>query len=240
MKTSELRVFHFAAYITKLPDGEKLIGDEWDAMKMVKAIKGDPVNGWATIPLTNGRTFRLEESTRDGVFDAIAEHAIAKARHLMPTPTVWAFVPVPSSKSTPGSDCSSTPTHRLARALAAQMGEYGVFHDVLRMKVACESARKGGTRDPKEIYDNLQLLTAPNAKAIILVDDVLMSGGHLRAARALIEENGGRVSAAMCAANTIHEHTPASAFDFKETKLAHFDPKAPNWFEAFRAARLNG
>lgn len=228
MTKEALRVFHFCSYITKLPDGEKLIGDEWDAMKLVKAIKGDPINGYATIPQPPAHSFRLEEATRDGVFDAFARFAAPLFMPLLPDGANYALVPIPSSKSVVGSDSSQTPPCRLATAFAATMNGRMVVHDMLRMKAAGESSRKGGTRNPRALYDNLQCIKPVSSMNHILIDDVLMSGGHLQAARALIEKAGGKVVAAVCVANTIHEHTPASAFVRNETKVDFFDPDAPD------------
>jgi predicted amidophosphoribosyltransferase len=92
----------------------------------------------------------------------------------------------------------------LAEALAGALpaGKATVL-DVLRWARPMPTAHQAdGTRDPQELYGRLRLsrpkLPAHYANAV-LVDDVLASGGHLRAAAAFLRDCGAHVVAAVCA-----------------------------------------
>jgi adenine/guanine phosphoribosyltransferase-like PRPP-binding protein len=77
----------------------------------------------------------------------------------------------------------------------------------------------GGTRDPQELYGRLRLAlpTLPQDGAnVVLVDDVLASGGHLRAAAAFLNDCGANVIAAVCAGRA--DHTEAGDIEPFKTR----------------------
>jgi hypothetical protein len=58
-----------------------------------------------------------------------------------------------------------------------------------------------GTRDPQELYSSLRLTTRKlpiDLPQIVLVDDVIATGAHLRAAAAFLRDCGGHILAAVC------------------------------------------
>lgn len=76
--------------------------------------------------------------------------------------------------------------------------------DCLRFRKVMDSAsRGGGTRNPQTLYNNLVLIEDVLAADVILIDDVRTTGGHLRAARALIIEQGAECDLAICAGRTV-------------------------------------
>ena len=80
-------------------------------------------------------------------------------------------------------------------------GQTGVF-DLLRWAEAMPPAHLiGGTRDPQELYSLLRLRTRdlPRLPPVVLIDEVLASGGHLRAAAAFLADCGAQVALAICA-----------------------------------------
>ena len=85
------------------------------------------------------------------------------------------------------------------------------------------SARKGGSRDPQTLYDNL-VSTCKLARNIILVDDVRTTGAHLKAVSAKVRSEGGQCLGALCAGPTVltQEKEP---FSILEEELPDFIPK---------------
>jgi adenine/guanine phosphoribosyltransferase-like PRPP-binding protein len=92
----------------------------------------------------------------------------------------------------------------LAMALVAALpAGTTTVRDVLRWARAMPSAHHaGGTRDPQELSDRLRLVLPKlplDGTPIVLIDDVIASGGHLRAAAAFLRDSGADVIAAVCA-----------------------------------------
>jgi hypothetical protein len=111
-----------------------------------------------------------------------------------------ALMPIPDSTCSVAS--KAAPTLILAAALRdTLMPGQGVF-DLLRWAERIPPAHLvGGTPDPQELYSLLRLRAhdLPRLPPIVLIDDVLASGGHLRAAAAFLADCGARVQMAICA-----------------------------------------
>ena len=87
-----------------------------------------------------------------------------------------------------------------------------------------------GTRDPQVLYGRLRLRDRawPIAgQRLVLVDDVIATGGHLRAAAAFLNDCGAIVTHAICAAcasDTLSKAGDALAPSFRELLDFHSDP----------------
>ncbi len=90
----------------------------------------------------------------------------------------------------------------------------------------------GGTRDPQELYGRLRLALGklpPEIGSVILVDDVLASGGHLRAAAAFLADCGAEVVAAVCAGRVDDSRDgQLEPFSMHQDALPDFVPD-PDW-----------
>jgi orotate phosphoribosyltransferase len=88
----------------------------------------------------------------------------------------------------------------LAQAVATALPSAPAVRDVLRWDSPIVSSRLlAGTRDVAALYRRL-VVTGPVAGArVVLVDDVLTMGGHLRACAAKLREVGADVVLGVCA-----------------------------------------
>ena len=175
--------------------------EQWSALYFVKAIKGIPIRGFAYVPLPEGGRAYLDPDTASLAASWFGRMAAARL--------TWdrvgrvSLVPIPDA-SCALSSTRGPKTHALADALvhALEPGKATVL-DVLRWIRPMPTAHQsGGTRDPQELYGRLRL-TLPrlpqDTDTVVLVDDVLASGGHLRAAHAFLNDCGANVIVAVCA-----------------------------------------
>lgn len=192
-----LKVFSCCTYSTAFgPRTEP----EWSALQFVRAIKGKPLKGYVDVPLPGGRCVRLDRSTAPSAPNWFGEMVVA-GMTWDPDATV-ALVPIPDSTCSMASDATPK-TLVLAAALRDTLmpGQAGVF-DLLRWNEVIPPAHTlGGTRDPQELYSLLRVRNRdlPRLPPIVLIDDVLASGGHLRAAAAFVTDCGAQVKMAICA-----------------------------------------
>lgn len=197
-----LKVVSFATYLVS--GGYK--GADHNAGKFVKALKGEDVRGYATVPVL-GQNLRLEQSNRASAADWFGQMA-ADLLHQAPSfPRPFVLVPVPSSKASVGSPTAG-PTFDMATAVATAFGSQASVHDCLRWKQPIASARSGkGSRDPWVLWDALAPLgPIPNPTAPrVLIDDVYTSGGHLQACRMALQGASLKVPLAICGARTVYE-----------------------------------
>ncbi len=207
----------FCAYLTDISLPWRR-GDH-NANKFIKAFKREPIKGFANI-LVGSTWHRLEESNRDSAVDWFGEMASAyiKRKHKV-RPLV--FAPLPSSKCVANGGIVS-PTYRLADAIASRL-QGAVVWDGLRWSKTMTPSHKGGARDTAYFYKHLVITkTLPHAD-IVVVDDVLTSGAHMRAVVAKLAEKNGKCSLALCAGRTVSDQV-AKPFDLIEEKLEDFTP----------------
>lgn len=175
--------------------------EQWAALYFVKAIKRTPLKGYAYVPLPGEARAYLDRDTCNLAADWFGRIAAACLTWDRVGPL--AVVPLPDA----GCGLSVARPSRvlpladaLVRALAP---DSATVLDVLRWVKPMPSAHQaGGTRDPQELYGRLRLALPrlPQDTAdVVLVDDVLASGGHLRAAAAFLSDCGANVIAAVCA-----------------------------------------
>jgi len=196
-----------------------------NASKFVKALKGETLNGYAYVPVL-GVQRHLDNSNLDESIvwfgDLVASYM---QQHGMNPPFV--LVPVPNSSSTTKDSSSRPRTRKLARAIAAKIGQGTTVADCLRWKQNLGSARKGtgvATRDAATLYSNLAVIEKiDGSNPYILIDDAIASGGHLQACAAMLAKRGATVVSAFCGGRTVHE-PPDSAFAPLREELADYIP----------------
>lgn len=188
-----------AQYLTG--DVDQMRGVDYDATCLVKAAKGLSLNNqyvWADVA---GRRVKIAEANKDLALDSFGEWGAARIKALYGDRKV-VLIPVPSSKTV----ISSPPDFRTAR-MANKIAEHcnAVVHPALRFKKEMSSTREGGPREPELIYPEMTLTSAPPTGPVVLIDDVLTTGGHLVASSWVLDDIGREPSHAMCCGRTVHE-----------------------------------
>lgn len=197
-----LRLLSRAQYLTAPVNGMR--GIDHDALVMVKAVKGLSFSNYATVQI-GGQWVTIEESTKDRALDWFAEWAAPLIADLGSGPNV--LVPVPSSKST----LSSKPDFRtaiIANKVAAACANT-VVAPILRFKAPRPNTRdEGGSRAAPVIYTELVLSGPVPAGRIVLIDDVVTGGGHLKATAWILQDNKRTVEHAIACGRTLGTKQP--------------------------------
>ena len=214
-----LKVYCFCTYLTNIGGGEWRSQD-WNAHDFIHALKGRQFNGYAQIPVS-GRRRKLDNTNLD---EAIDWFGVMVADYLekegIRNPSQ--LVPVPNSDSV--ANAGPPRTACLARAIGKRLTNANQIADVLRFERKMPSAsQRGGTRDPEELYKRLVITNDVSRSPYVLVDDVLASGGHLKACAARLRRAGAKVSMAFCAGRASDEQ-PDDPFAVRVEMLDDFIP----------------
>lgn len=199
-------------------NGEEWTTTDYDAMKLVKALKGTTFKGYATLQTPTGHWVTFRATERAPAFRIFGEWAAAKLTALGITDGV--LMPVPSSS------CVAFDTDvkgkELADAIAQRAAAFTVVNG-FHWRQAFGKAAEGGTRDASILQENLVVKNGP-ASHIVLVDDVATSGGHLLACARALRARGHTVEHALCAAQTVNTH-PANmwAIESRDLELNQFE-----------------
>jgi hypothetical protein len=184
--------------------GEPWRRSDHDAYKFVQALKGRPIKGTAWIGLARGRKIRLTAQNLEVAFRVFGEWGAEQIRQT--GVHCGSLVPVPSSTSTRlGLDAKG---RRLAEAIAARAPSFA-YVDALFWRRAFPKAAEGGPRGRATLLANLVAAARIPSRPVILVDDVMTTGGHLQACADRLRSRGHRVVLAICAARTVHAHAEA-------------------------------
>lgn len=213
---------------------------EWLALQFVRAIKGKPLKGYVDVPLPGNRLMRLDHATAASVAAWFGE--LLAGGLTWDTVGALTLVPIPHAACDLHAHVPPK-TLPLADALrdALAPGQAAVM-DLLRWGEAIPQAHlAGGTRDPQELYSVLRLTVASlpeQLPQIVLVDDVLASGGHLRAAAAFLIDCGAEVQMAVCAGRADNSDTGLECpFSIRTDVLPDFVAD-PDWLLPFTSALL--
>jgi hypothetical protein len=202
-------------------------GGGWTAAQLgvlgfVHALKKKELEGTAHVLVKAGEAGRrLAPYNASDAFDWFAEMVVPVLRQELATTRV-VLVPIPDCGCT--EDVIESRTSALAIAVARRAGAV-VVSDILRWRRRVPPARSGqGPRDPVSIYQNLRLRPGwgPVSRPYVLVDDVVTTGGHLRACAAFLHDHGARVERAICAARSDQDPTD-DPFRRRVDELADFN-----------------
>jgi len=218
---SPLTVVCFCTYRTRKTSN--WTDRDFAAYKLMKAIKGQPVSGWADIPVEPGAWARLDGSHASAAYNIFGRMAAQLVEWAAVRPS--AVVPIPNSSSTVAR-AESPKTRALADALVkhAQATADVVVADVLRWSEPMGAAHACMSRRyPEQLYPFLRLIrTLPVDRAVILVDDMLTTGGHMRAVAAFLAGHGATVWGGVCAGRSDDSLTIGDAFAARVDVLEPF------------------
>lgn len=111
------------------------------------------------------------------------------------------IIPIPNSHVTP--DVNDFPTWEIATTIGAAVGPSATVNSAVRFQLAMPKSHQGGTRNPDELARNMVTRPGFKAEQVVLVDDVMTSGAHIKAARRVLEQAGiPVVHAIVCARRT--------------------------------------
>lgn len=207
----------YVAYRTRNFTGAQV---EYVAYKVIQAFKGHEVKGYAWVPIGDGKQFKLEESTKASVFPWFGKLAAAELARRFDGVDI-ALVPIPHSDCVVGTDAAKAAriAHQIARCDANRFSVW----DGLRWLEANKPSSQGGTREADELFSNLISVDELPKRLCVLIDDVTTSGGHFRAAEALMKREGAAVALAMAVGQTVHDPVK-NYFGWVESELPLYEP----------------
>jgi len=196
---------------------EKWTDADYRARNLVKALKREPFNGFSEWNVRATKQKLRVDATPAGqsvalrvalskLFDLFAKAGIEEAR----------VVPVPSSRTVAPGDGSTG--SRLATAIAGIKPAL-LACPVLYFAGPQPKTADNGSRRWQDILPHLRGNVPAGAGPIILLDDVMTSGGHLRACARYFANRGAHVEDAFVVGRTVWER-PESMFQMPVEVLA--------------------
>jgi hypothetical protein len=195
---NELKVVSLCSYLTGDLKARPI---DWPAIKMVKALKGDPIKGYFEL-LVDGVARRFDSNNISQFLDIVP--SVMAAAILPRVEGTATLVPIPNSHVLKA-DETNFPTLKLAMGMAAASGERLKADVALVFAELQEKARKGGPRSAIHLEQAYRIVGNVEGP-VILVDDVWTIGGHLKAACWKLASPSRSVILACTVAHTIHEH----------------------------------
>lgn len=185
-------------YLT-VSDGLEWRPEDHTASKIVKTVKGQPINGHFYVNCTHGRK-RFDNSNAED-FRTLIINTVA---HRIKT-TIGVnlcIVPIPNKSGI--FDINTTfPTFELARKIASKVNSRTQVKPLLWWDEAIQSAHRGGPRNPTFLHNHL-VVHGTTSLPIVLFDDVLTSGSHMSAARRKLLSYGLEVERSIVIAKVTH------------------------------------
>lgn len=184
--------------------------DDWGALWFVKVLKGEPVNssGWCTVA---GQRHRISGDNADEVWTWFVDGLVDWAHRTIAADRRLLLVPIPSKTCVVGQPHALPSCLRVCRAAAARLRHDAAVGDLLRWKRPLERASQGGPRNAATFVDELVCPNPTLARVralrrhVVLVDDVMTSGSHMRAAAAKLQQLGANVHSGFVAARTSND-----------------------------------
>jgi hypothetical protein len=186
-----MRVHHRVLYISgNVIRQINCPGDWWDAFKFTRAVKSALINGYAHIP--DGAVWRRLQQDNVGLARTTFGTWLAATAAAHAPDGQYCIVPVPSSDAVVGAAGPHRHSTMLADALAGHQPAPQT-HDILRFTEPVARAHAGGRRDEEFLFPLIAIEGNLPQSPIVLLDDVVTLGGHLKAAKRRLEASGATV-----------------------------------------------
>lgn len=197
---------HYRAKSEEWTDGWRK--EDFSARNLVKAVKCKDFRGYSGVKVGD-REFKIED-TPAGQSAALSASALALAGRITAAGyKSAAVIPVPASNHI---DPSQMFTGRKIAEAIQKLSPTLVSRPVLYFDEVLEPAAAGGTRSAFQIKRHLRFVVGQiQEDAVVLIDDVCTTGGHLRGASLFLGELGYHVEDAFVIGRTTWER-PESMF----------------------------
>ena len=199
-------------------------------MHYLHAVKGTPLGGFAVLRLPDGETVRIDRQSSIHAPLWFARLAVARVpwRDLLPC----GLVPIPDAGCSLAANRPSR-TWGLAEALASELGPDAAAVDLLRwVRPMLPAHVVEDSRDPQVLYGRVRLRDRwqhVRDQRVVLVDDVVASGAHVRATATFLRDCGATVLCAVCAARACNGVAPDASFLSPWTHLFPDFYSDPDW-----------
>lgn len=195
-----LIVHTLGAYASYSYDEHEWRREDYDINKFVKSLKGENFTGYANMRDVNGINRRIIDSDPSAALAYFAAWGAQLINDMAAGGIV--LVPVPSSQCV-SHEAVSTP-YTMANALQAIVGNHVRVERWLCFAQSMTPSHAGGTRDSNTLASAMRVAPASRGEShVILVDDVMTTGGHLKACASVLRDRGVCVDAAIVAARTV-------------------------------------
>jgi len=176
------------------------------ARNLVKGVKQQTFGGFSLLKLLSGKYLRLD-NTPTGQTVALKFASQGLLKLLKDAGYDGAqIVPVPSSSHVnPNADFTGA---RIAAAVENRDPAFAA-RPVLYFAQPQPKSSAGGPRNTYELEKHLRITAAANLKQVVLLDDVMTTGAHLRAAARFLAKEGITVADAFVVARTIWNPKPS-------------------------------
>jgi predicted amidophosphoribosyltransferase len=148
----------------------------------------------------DGTNTKIVNANKDLAIKWFASWAAAKIIALGVQPKV--LIPIPSSKTIVASP-EEFRTFKIAQEIAARVPKATATSLLRFVEPSPSSREEGGSRDPEVLYQNMTLTGAIPSGQIILIDDIMTSGGHFIAASWKLEDQGRTPKLALACGRTM-------------------------------------
>jgi hypothetical protein len=199
-----LVVHAFGAYASYSRDQWRWRDADYTVRNVVKAIKGQPFRGYSEIPGVDGVVRRVDQGSQTAAVETVGAWAASRLGQLNGGP--FALVPVPSSSQT--EFVKNTAPYLIAQELHRRKRAVTTLGRWLRFKEPMAPSHAGGGRNQTTIRDNLAIANFDSTRPIILIDDVLTSGAHIKACAEALREEGAAVELVIVAGRTVWQQHP--------------------------------
>lgn len=178
--------------------GLRFDSSDWIAHNLVKALKGKDFRGYSDVRLS-GVQHRITHANRRPVVDFFGR---VIAKHVARMEAGSAIFIVPSSQ------CLEYGHDPKAQSFVDAITRAGCESPIFmpfRWTENLQRAVDGGIRNAQFLAGRLDFAPPPGVRTALLVDDVVTTGGHLRACSAVVREGNISVRNAICFARTVWE-----------------------------------